>query len=318
MYKNIPLSMNRNTNKIFSKSVTSLALKSVIIKPIILLLFIFSSIGNSQPHYNKSNSRPFRFIFSVNLFHNQKLEDAKASTTILMNKIKKDKNIKEDFEIIVCNTEKEILDEIKTDFDFLLVTAVEMAAIKKSGRAKPLLINETQNSYGFIYYLITNKGDNYNKISELSKGNISILARSPNQVPSLWLDKILRDNKLPKKESYFNDITYDYKATNIVLSVFFKKIAASIVSKASYDLLCELNPRISKQIKVIEISDPLLFGVIFFDTRNKDKEREKLVYDTLLSLDKDAYGRQLLDMFNVDRIVPFKDEYWQNFLKLYK
>ncbi len=287
---------------------------------IILLLFIIASIGIAQTNKNKSEekSRPYRFIFSVNLFHNQKIEDAKASTTILMNKIKRDKNIKEDFEIIVCNTEKEILDEIKTEFDFLLVTAVEMAAIKKSGRAKPVLINETQNSYGFIYYLITHKEHAINNIKDLKKSDLSILARSPNQVPSLWLDKILRDNKLPKKESFFNDITYDYKATNIVLSVFFKKIKASIVSKASYDLLCELNPQILKQIRIIETSEPMLFGVIFFDTKNKDKERENFIYETLSTLNEDPYGRQLLDMFNVDRIVPFKDEYWQGFLQLYK
>lgn len=52
--------------------------------------------------------------------------------------------------------------------------------------------------------------------------------------------------------------------------------------------------------------------------KNLDKEREKLVYDTLLELDKDAYGKQLLNMFNVDKIVPYKEEYAQNFLQLYK
>ena len=100
--------------------------------------------------------------------------------------------------------------------------------------------------------------------------------------------------------------------------MFFKKIEASIVSKAAYNILCELNPQILKQIKIIELSDPLLFGVVFFDTKNKDKEREKLVYDTLVSLDKDTYGKQLLDMFNVDRIVPYKEEHAQSFLQLYK
>ena len=304
--------------KIFPRFTLSLPYNSGKIIQLIILLLISSTIGISQPHNNKIKSRPYRFIFSVNLFHNQKTEDALASTTILMNKIKKDKNIQEDFEIIICNTEKEILDEIKTDFDFLLVTAVEMAAIKKSGRTKPMLINQTQNSTGFIYYLITHQDQDISSIKDLKKSNLSMLARSPNQVPSLWLDKILRDNKLPKKESFFSDISYDYKATNVVLSVFFKKITASIVSKASFDLLCELNPKILNQIKVIEKSEPLLFGVVFFDSKIKDKEREKLVYDTLISLDNDAYGKQLLNMFNVDRIVPFKDEYLQSFLKLYK
>lgn len=285
---------------------------------IILLLFISTFKVIAQPVQNNTKGKPFRFIFSVNLFHNQKIEDAKASTTILMSKIRKDKNLKEDFEILVCNTTKELLEETKKGFDFLLVSSVEIAAIRKLGNIKPVLINQTQNNTGFIYYLITNKAHEYNSINDLKKSSINILARTPGQVPSLWLDKILRDNKLPLKEIFFTDINYDYKATNVVLSVFFNKTAASIVSKPSFDLLCELNPQISKEVKIIETSEPLLFGVIFFNTNNKDKDREKLVYDTLVSLNKDSYGKQLLNMFNVDKIVPFKEEYMQSFLKLYK
>jgi ABC-type phosphate/phosphonate transport system substrate-binding protein len=294
--------------------------KIVRILQITLLLVICSNIVFAQPDAKSNNDmlKPYRFIFSINLFHNQKTEDAKASTTILMNKLKKDKDIKEDFEIIICNSEKEILEEIKSDFDFLLVTAVEMAAVKKSGRAKPVLINQSQNSYGFIYYLITNTDNRINNIEDLKDGSINLLTRAPGQVPSIWLDKILRDHKLPAKELFFEDINYDNNATNVVLSVFFNKASASIVSKASFELLCELNPQIPNKIKIIKVSKPLLFGVVHFMNKNLDKEREKLVYDTLLELDKDAYGKQLLNMFNVDKIVPYKEEYAQNFLQLYK
>ncbi len=287
---------------------------------ITVLLLICSTIvlGKQESKKDNQDSKPYRFIFSINLFHNQKTEDAKASTTILMNKLKKDKDIKEDFEIIICNSEKEILDEIKSDFDFLLVTAVEMAAVRKSGRAKPVLINQSQNSYGFVYYLITNTENEINKIEDLKDGSINVLARAPGQVPSIWLDKLLRDHKFPTKELFFKDINYDNNATNVVLSVFFNKVSASIVSKASFELLCELNPEIQKKIKIIEVSKALLFGVVHFMNKNSDKKREKLVYDTLLDLDKDAYGKQLLSMFNVEKIVPYREEYSQNFLQLYK
>ena len=286
----------------------------------ILLFSICSTFGFAQDNHSSVNnkSRPFRFIFSISLFHSIKTEDAVASTKILIDKIKKDKNLKEDIEIIVCETVEELVAESKKEFDCIIAASVETSALRKGGNVKPVLVNLTQGSYGYVYYLISNKNQNFQNISDLKNGDLKILARSPGQVPSVWLDKILRDNHLPAKEKFFSSIEYDYKTTNVVLPVFFNKVSSAIVSKSTFELMCELNPQVEKQTRILEISEPLLFGIVFFDTKSKDKEREKFVYDTMIDLDKDIYGKQLLDLLSIEKVIPYKEEYWKNFLKLYK
>ncbi|MDP2363383.1 MAG: PhnD/SsuA/transferrin family substrate-binding protein, partial [Ignavibacteria bacterium] len=236
----------------------------------------------------------------------------------LTEKVKKNNKLEEDVEVTVCHSEQELINSVKKEFDFILLSSVEYSWLNKTGNIKPVLVNETQATSGYVYYLITNKKQKIKNISDLKNGSIKLLARSLGQVPSLWLDKILRDNKLPVKEKFFNNISFDYKPTNVVLPVFFNKIDAAIISKPSFELMCELNPQILKQADIIEISDPLLFGVICFDTKSKNKKRETFLYDTLLSLTNDASGKQLMGLFNVDKIIPFKEEYMQNYLKLYK
>lgn len=287
---------------------------------IILLISLFYPFGFAQDNHSSTNDklRRYRFIFSINLFHNIKTEDALASTKILINKIKKDKNIKEDVEIIICETVEELLAESKKEFDCIIAASVETSALRKSGNVKPVLVNLTQGSYGYVYYLISNKNQHFRSVVDLKNGSLKILERSPGQVPSLWLDKILRDKKLPVKEKFFSSVEYDHKPTNVVLPVFFGKADAAVVSIGTFELMCELNPQLKEQINILEISEPLLFGLVLFDTKNKDKEREKFVFNTLSTLDTDTYGKQFLDLLSIEKIVPYKEEYWQNFLKLYK
>jgi ABC-type phosphate/phosphonate transport system substrate-binding protein len=284
----------------------------------LMLAFSFVGFSQSQNKDNNNKGKPYRFMFSINLFHNIATEDALAVTKILIEKVKKNSNIEEAVEVEVCQSEQELVNAVKKGFDFILISSVEYKVLNKIGNIKPVLVNETQGTFGLVYYLITNKNNKIKKINDLKNGSIKILARTTGQVSSLWLDKILRDNKLPSKEKFFSNISFDYKPTNVVLPVFFNKVDAAIISKPSFEIMCELNPQILKQADIIEISDPMLFGIICFDTRSKDKKREQFLYNTLLSLTDDASGKQLLELFNVDRIIPFKEEYWQNFLKLYK
>lgn len=266
---------------------------------------------------NELQGRNYRFVYSTNLFHNTNTEDAIALTKIFSDKIKKSRRIKEDIEIVLCENEKELLDALKIPFDLLLMTATEHINISKIRKIKPVLINETQGSFGYVYYLITNKDKGIKNIKELRNGTIKILGRNQGQTPSIWLDKLLRDNNLPVKEKFFKEIIHDYKSTNVVLPVFFNKVTAAIVSKPTFELLALLNPQIKKQANILFESKTLVFGTLSFDPRNKDKDREKFVYETLTTMHNDIDGKQFLDLFNVDKIIPYKEEYWEEFSKLY-
>ena len=274
------------------------------------LLIIISSELHSQ-------EKDYKLIFSANLLQNMKIEDAIATTKILAKKIRQKMELEEDINIIVTENINDLLNEIKQPFDFILATSVETEIIKRKNSIEPVLVNETNGSFGLGYYLIVNNKSNYKNLTSLKDKRISILSKSEYHTASIWLDKLLRDEKLTIKENYFKEIIHDYKANNVLLPVFFNKLDAAIVSIPAFELLNELNPQIRKQLKILASSENLIFGLILFDGRSKDKKRKEFMLEVLQSLHEENYGKQLLDLFMVDRIIPYKEEYWQNFLKLY-
>ncbi|MBK7498549.1 MAG: PhnD/SsuA/transferrin family substrate-binding protein [Ignavibacteriales bacterium] len=282
-----------------------------------VLLIVFPSLLFAQGS-DDGTKRGYRFIYSKELFFNTKTEDAIALTKIFTEKVKKKNGIEDEAEIVICKNDEELIDATKTNFDFVLSTTVALVRLLKIGNVKPVLVNQTQGSYGFVYYLVTRKDKNINHLSDLKNRKLNILARSDGQTPSLWLEKILRDNKLPVKNRFFEEITFDYKPTNILLPVFFNKLDAAVITKESFDVMCELNPNIKKDLNILATSKTLLFGVLSFDTKSKNKEREKFIYDILTTMENDADGRQFLSLFSLDKIIPYKEEYLTKFMELYK
>lgn len=285
---------------------------------LLLLFIVFANSSIPQTSNQQSSNRKYRFIYSKDLFFNTKLEDAVALTKIFTEKIRKQKNVKDDFEIIVCETEDELIEAVKTNFDFVLSSTSDFIKLFKTGNVKPVLVNQTQGNYGYVYYLISKNKKGFNKLEDLKNSKLRILSRSDGQVPSIWLEKLLRDKKLPRKDKFFKELSFDFVPTNVILPVYFNKIDAAIVTKASFELMCELNPTLLKEFNILEVSPALLFGVLCFDKKNTDTNRDKFIYDILTSMHNDVDGQQFLNLFSLEKIIPYKEIYLTKFLELYK
>lgn len=285
-------------------------------RAIILLLGVF--FGHNISYCQKYDDHVYRLIISSSMFQNTKPEDVEASTKILAAELNKNGNIKAKFEISVCENEKELLDSLKTQFDILYISPIEYLKLKKKFSIQPTLLSEIDNSYGDIYYLITNKKGNKKTLKDIKDGIIYVLSNSEGQAPSLWLDKILKDNNLPSQNKYFKQVNFDYKTTNVVLPVFFNKADAAIVTESAFNLICELNPKIKNEAIIVLKSKPFPNALFCSDGRSKDEERKNFLLKYLQELHKNNYGKQVLTLYMVDRLIPFKQEYLDNILELYK
>lgn len=285
-------------------------------KYFVLSFSIISIFGNQFSYSQKSDGHVYRLIISSSMFQNAKIEDVEASTKILASEIRKDTRFPDRFEIVVCQSTNEVITSIKSNFDILYISPIEYLQLKKKFDIEPALISEIENSYGDTYYLVAN--ENIKSIKELKDGTINILTNADEQPPTIWLDKLLRENKLPVKNKFFKQINLDFKTNNVVLPVFFKKVTAAIVTKSAFDLICELNPKIKKETTVILKSMPMVRALFCFDGRNNDTERKNFLSDYLQNLHKSNHGKQVLSLYMVTKILPYKSEYLNTILDLYK
>lgn len=287
-----------------------------IILHIIVLLLLTESFAQTKVDKKDSNIR--KLIISLSSFHNAKSEDALAIAQILASHIKKSRKLNYEFHVETPNTIDEIEEAAGDDFDCLILTTDEYNTLQFKVPLEPFATNFTDGNIGYKFHLIVNKAENISDISQLKNETIYILSRDNQKAPLYWLDKLLSEKKLGSYKKFFKSTLIDYKATNVLLPVFFKKAKACIVTDVALNLMIELNPSIKNNIKILSSSDYMLLGLCCLNKKNKNTEAYKTLAEIILTLDKDEYGRQLLQLFSADKLVPFKDEYLQNYLKLNK
>jgi ABC-type phosphate/phosphonate transport system substrate-binding protein len=285
---------------------------------LIQIFFLLTLTSFSQKTENdlQENEKEIKVIFSKSSFHNIKTEDAHATAQILANHIKKLKNIKSDFKVEIVTGDKEIIESCNIGFDMILLTTEEYLRLKKKLPLEPFCVNYTNSSYGFVYQLIVNKNSDINDITQLKSETIYIQSNSEDQVAAKWLSKILNDNKLKPMNVFFKEIVYINNATNVLLPVFFNKAKACIVTKASFNLVKELNPGISNQKKIIYTSEPLILGITCLNSQNTNSNNYKVMKDILLVMHENQYGKQLIQLFGADKLIQFKEEYLTSYYKL--
>jgi ABC-type phosphate/phosphonate transport system substrate-binding protein len=116
---------------------------------------------------------------------------------------------------------------------------------------------------------------------------------------------------LGKKEKYFEAIELTDKSLPVLLKLYFGQADACIVSEDNLNLAAEMNPQLATSFITLEVSKPILRSVLA-DRKSKSDENKKLLLDNLLNLDKSSEGKQILKLFRIDKLLPFKKEYLQN------
>lgn len=282
----------------------------------IKILLVFLSVSLMGQTLKEKNQKTIKLIISLNSFHNVKTQDAQAIAQILASHIKKTHNLDYDFLVDTPESISDIEKSAENDFDFIILNTEEYLALYKKLSVEPFITNYTADHIGYKYYFIVNKNDGIEDISELKNETINILSRQNQKAPFLWLNKLLKNKGLSDQKKFFKEVVTDYKATNVLLPVFFKKAKACIVTEASLNLLSELNPGIKNSTKILYSSEYILLGVGCLNSKKKNTSAYNILKDIIPTLHTSEYGSQLLNLFNADKLVPYKEEYLKNYLNL--
>ena len=122
-----------------------------------------------------------------------------------------------------------------------------------------------------------------------------------------WLDALLAQEHLGAKEAFFRKVEVVQSPTAAVLPVFFGKRPACVVEDTAYQTMVELNPQVKVALQVVASSPAYLNSITFLNTGgwSSAQARQEFV-SALRDLHLEPEGRQLLLMFKVDRMLPFK------------
>lgn len=86
-----------------------------------------------------------------------------------------------------------------------------------------------------------------------------------------------------------------------VFQVYFQQADAALVTTRAFELACELNPQLRKELKVLAASPPFIISVLMFRPSYQGEHRDELEA-AINVLHTTAGGRQLLTTFQCSRM----------------
>jgi len=177
----------------------------------------------------------------------------------------------------------------------------------------PVFVNLEQGSVMKDYLLLAHRGSELKSLPELRGKELLLLEGKGSNLARAWLGRLLETAHLDPKETFFRKLETVTKPTAAVLPVFFGAKPACLVDRAAFQIMAELNPQVSSNLVILAASEPYLESVTCLSKSGWSSERaRKDVIQAIVDLQTEPDGRQILALFKLDQMVPFKNEYLES------
>ena len=183
--------------------------------------------------------------------------------------------------------------------------------------AKPSFVVTENGQVGRRYLVLTRRDSGLDAMSDLRGKSIVKLDYAAVGAALHWLDTLLAAGRLGSQERFFGSVEVVGKPSAAVLPVFFGKKSACVVDESGFKIMNELNPQVGLALHVVAISER--FADILVCVREHGWPSDALRAETmqaLTDLPQDPGGRQILTLFKIDQLVPFRDEYLDSIRQL--
>ncbi|MEO8592050.1 MAG: PhnD/SsuA/transferrin family substrate-binding protein [Candidatus Solibacter sp.] len=152
------------------------------------------------------------------------------------------------------------------------------------------------------YVILAKQSSGIRQLGDL-KGRRLYTLKAPRMcVAPAWLFTLLEAAHYGPAEQFFGPMVTDAKFSRVVLPVFFGQADACLATKRGFDTMCELNPQVAREVKVVAISPPMVVTFYIFRKNYQSVNREKLIRALSSSLGATAAGRQIRTLFQFEEL----------------
>lgn len=208
--------------------------------------------------------------------------------------------------------ESVIRDLEDSKLDAVALLADELLYVRTRVAIDPFVVAARNGHVYDEYLLLVKKGRALDSLSLLRDKELLFAGEQEGALPLIWLDRQLQNNGLPRAAGLFGRIRTVGDVSKAVLPVFFGQSDACLVSKRSFDIMVELNPQVGTVLAELLHSPPFVNGTICIRGSLSEAEHRDVLEKSLLELSHEPLGRQILAIFQINELVPFREEYLQS------
>lgn len=187
----------------------------------------------------------------------------------------------------------------------LVLGGLEYLALESLNLVEPIGTFESARGGGSVrYILLSPPGSGLSRLEDLAGQRVHFGSRAASNLGRLWVESHLREARPGGAGQLFAEAKNFPKASAACLPVFFGSVPACVVEWGEWDLLTEMNPQLKTRLRQVALSPPVLDTVICVRI-GPVPHRAELI-ETLLTMDRDPQGKQILMLFKTQRIAPFE------------
>ena len=248
------------------------------------------------------NAVPFRLAFSRSMFTDVNDNDAKAAIKVWGQTVAKERGIPTDPEPTILEGVPALSRALQNQqVDGVGMTLVEYEVLSREVRFTPIFVSYSAGRVTERYVLLTHQENRITSLADLCGRSLVVYENPRVCLAQPWLDTLLVQQGFKPAAEFVGKITRNNKLSKTVLPVFFHQSDACLVTRSGFETMAELNPQVSKQLKIIATSPEVVPSVFCFRADYGPAFKEAL-FASVRELHKTPAGQQVLTIFHSDRI----------------
>ncbi|APW65417.1 hypothetical protein LPB137_05925 [Poseidonibacter parvus] len=226
-----------------------------------------------------------------------KYKDARIAFDLWKIEVTKNNDI--DVSIKYLDTEKEIIKGYKnSEFEYISINPFFYLKNSKLIDSLTQTCSITlEGDKEFEQYVLLVKDKNIKTLKDLRGKKIGI--ENDDYLAKIFLEyeSLKKLSKNLKKSRY--EIVKTKKKSTAILNTYFGKIDACVVPISTYNLVQELNPSVSKKLRVLSVSQEIFMPLITFFHKDANKQFVDILINEINILPTTSQGQNILNLFKI-------------------
>jgi phosphonate transport system substrate-binding protein len=199
----------------------------------------------------------------------------------------------------------------RKEVDVAAIVADEYVALRTRVAMQPAFVTFDEGGVYQSVVLLVRRDGGVRVLLDLKGGRLSASIEHAHSVHLKWLEVLLMREGFRTAGDFFAKVGKAKGPSQAILSVFFKQADACLTTMQAFRLASELNPQIGRELVPLAQSLGGASGMIVFRPDLGEAEKKSLTA-VLETMHLDPQGRQLLRLFRMSGLVPFKEEYLES------
>ncbi|NVN89655.1 MAG: PhnD/SsuA/transferrin family substrate-binding protein [Desulfuromonadales bacterium] len=192
--------------------------------------------------------------------------------------------------------------------DVLVMIPEDFIRLRAKFHLEPILSADYGNHFYNELLLLVREDSGIKRVEQLRGKSLLLDVGQQGSIPMKWLDSLLSARLSSTARAVFGTMKECTKSSQAIMPVFFRQADACLVSRSHYETMVELNPQLGRQLRILESSPGFVTGILA-TRKDLKKSTQDAIINNLQEMYTDPKGKQIMTVFRIKRLVPFKADH---------